>query len=180
MPGGSRYRRPTMSRRRRAVALVSVLAGVLLGACSGGDGHAVGADRVDLSKLQVVEADGTETSLARYERKPLVMNFFASWCVPCKTELPAIESVHRTLGDKVTFVGVDTKDIADDGAAMVDAANLTYDIVSDPKGNVITAVAGVGMPTTLLVDPDGKIVASHTGALTASELTSLIHDKLPG
>src|SRR5262245_35320324 len=92
--GGSRYRRPTMSRRRRAVALVCVLVGVLFAACSGDDSHPVGADRVDLSKLQVVGVDGTETSLGRYERKPLVVNFFASWCVPCKTELPDIESVH--------------------------------------------------------------------------------------
>ena len=122
--------------------------------------------------------DGGSTSLSAYRGTPVVLNFWATTCAPCIKEMPAIESVHQALGDKVAFVGIDVRDSVSGGQEFVKRTGVTYTIGRDPSGDIFTSFDAVNLPTTVLIDAKGQVVASHMGALTAKQLQSLIDDKL--
>lgn len=110
--------------------------------------------------------------------KPVVVNFFGSWCVPCRTEAPAIESVFKELGDKIVIVGIAVHDGERAARAFVDAYGVTYEVGRDPSDKLLADFGVVQMPSTFFVSPAGKIVAELTGALTAGELRGLLASKL--
>lgn len=114
--------------------------------------------------------EGGLGSFADYQGKPLVVNVFASWCVPCAAEMPDLERVHQELGDTVTFVGVNLRDQVSDAKALVERTGVTYDILRDPSGELAEGMGVVGMPTTFFVSPDGSVVDTKVGALSADEL----------
>jgi cytochrome c biogenesis protein CcmG, thiol:disulfide interchange protein DsbE len=109
---------------------------------------------------------------------PVVVNFFASWCVPCVEEMPAIEAVHRSLGDRVTFVGLANQDRDEDALATVDATGVTYATYGDPDASAITYFGGLSMPTTVFIAADGTVVDVNNGPLTEAELRAKITDLL--
>ena len=122
--------------------------------------------------------DGEEASVADYAGTPMVVNFFASWCVPCVLVMPAFEQVHQDLGDQVAFVGVNVQDSETEGQAIVDDTGITYDVGRDPDGSLLASFGGVAMPTTVLVDADGTIVRVLSGATSAEELRAAIDEDL--
>jgi thiol-disulfide isomerase/thioredoxin len=122
--------------------------------------------------------DGAEASLTDYEGTPLVVNFFASWCVPCVTEMPAFEQVHQSFGDQVAFVGLATRDQLEDSQGIVEDTGVTYDVGRDVRGDILTALGGVSLPTTVLVAADGTVTSVNSGELSGEELTTLIEDEL--
>lgn len=109
---------------------------------------------------------------------PVVVNFFASWCVPCVEEMPAIEAVHRSLGARVTFVGLANQDRDEDALATVDATGVTYATYGDPDASAITYFGGLSMPTTVFIAADGTVVNVNNGPLTEAELRAKITDLL--
>ena len=109
--------------------------------------------------------------------RPAVVNFFSTTCAPCVTEMPAFERVHRSRGD-VAFIGVDVQDQVAAGRKLIKRTGITYEALRDPPGDLLRNVGGVGLPTTVLIDAKGRVVATHTGALTERDLRSLIADKL--
>jgi cytochrome c biogenesis protein CcmG/thiol:disulfide interchange protein DsbE len=122
--------------------------------------------------------DGGSMALSDLRGTPVVLNFFAEWCPPCVQEMPDFEAVHQELGDEVAFVGIDVRDAVDKGKEIVEETGVTYTIGRDPSGEIFQSFDAVNMPTTVLLDEDGVVVASHPGALTADELRDLIADKL--
>ena len=122
--------------------------------------------------------DGTEASVADYAGTPMVVNFFASWCVPCVREMPDFEEVHQALGDQVAFVGINMQDSVIKGEELVEDTGVTYDIGRDPDGSLLASFGGVAMPTTVLVDADGTIVRVLSGGTTAEELRAAIDEDL--
>jgi thiol-disulfide isomerase/thioredoxin len=156
-----------------AVAAVAVLAAVALrGGGGGGDAG------LDARPLAFTRFDGSTGTLGDYAGRPLVVNFFASWCEPCKRELPAFVEVHGRRGAEVAFLGVNVNDPADEGLAMAEAYGLAYDVVRDPAQELVRAVGGTRMPLTLFVTPDGRVLEAHDGELDASELEAGIDDLL--
>jgi thiol-disulfide isomerase/thioredoxin len=124
--------------------------------------------------------DGGRSSLAALHGTPVVLNFWATTCAPCIREMPAIESVHKALGDRVTFVGIDVRDSVSGGQEFVKRTGVTYTIGRDPSGDIFTSFDAVNLPTTVLIDAGGTIVATHTGALDEAKLRSMIDSKLLG
>lgn len=122
--------------------------------------------------------DGQEASLRDLVGTPLVINFWASWCAPCIAEMPAFDEVHRAAGDQVTFLGLNVTDGVEPARVMIERTGVTYDLGRDPSGDVLAALGGVTMPTTVFVAADGTIVASHAGQLDGDELTASIADEL--
>ena len=108
------------------------------------------------------------------------MNFFASTCAPCVTEMPAFEEVYQDLGgEQVAFLGLAVADRPEDAQALVDQTGVTYPTAPGP-GRLPSSPrwAASCCPTTVLLDADGTVVATHNGALDADELRALIADEL--
>jgi cytochrome c biogenesis protein CcmG, thiol:disulfide interchange protein DsbE len=122
--------------------------------------------------------DGGQASLADYQGEPVVVNFFGSWCAPCVEEMPAFESVHQELGDRVRFVGLAVNDSVDAAQDLVERTGVTYDVGRDAAGRMFEAFGVVNMPSTFLVSADGRVVASHPGKLTADQLRELVGEHL--
>jgi cytochrome c biogenesis protein CcmG, thiol:disulfide interchange protein DsbE len=145
---------------------------------TGGDGQ---ADESTLAPDVAFEHfdEGEVAHLADWRGKPVVVNFWASWCPPCVAEMrDALEPLHQDLGDRVVFLGINLQ--ATEAAALdvIEETGVTYELARDQDGDLFTAFGGFGMPLTALVDEAGTVVASHTGAITRSELEALIVDQL--
>lgn len=123
-------------------------------------------------------ADGPPVDTAAYRGEPLVVNFWATWCPPCVEEMPEFQAAHAELGDDVAFLGVNVNDAPSNAEAFVDELGVTYDLAVDVEGDYYRDVGSAGMPTTLAVDADGRIVGRHAGALSGAELRAWITEHL--
>lgn len=124
--------------------------------------------------------DGSMGSFADYRGQALVVNFWKSTCVPCVREMPDFQRVHTSLGDEVTFLGVDVIDDPDDAEAFADEAGVTYELIRDPDGSISRAFAVDILPVTALVAPDGTIIDTHFGRISADRLCDKINQSLLG
>ncbi len=109
-------------------------------------------------------------SLAQLRGRPVLVNFWASWCVPCRKEAPLLETAHRHLGDRVAFVGVDTNDTRAAALSFLHQTGVTYPSAYDPHGTAATTYGLFGLPTTVFVSPGGRILERNVGALTSGSL----------
>jgi hypothetical protein len=91
--------------------------------------------------------------------------------------MPALEAVHRTLGDQITFLGMDVQDTVEGGKAFVDTVGITWELGRDPDAAILQgALGGVGLPTTVVLDRNGAVVFSHLGPLDVAGLTKTLRD----
>lgn len=109
--------------------------------------------------------------LTEFAGKPVVINWFASWCDPCRREMPAFQQAHEALGDSVEFLGVNFLESSDKAVSILDETGATFPAVLDPNGAVsdhyrITQ----GLPVTMFIDADGIVRAIHTGEVEPDEL----------
>jgi len=170
--------------------LAAVGAALLLGAgdeSSAGGGSDSGPYRLTpVGELPASAADVTLSPLdGRPDRrlgellgsKPVVVNFYASWCGPCVTEMPAFEQVHRELGDKVTIIGVAYQDSDEDARATVERTGVTYPTFGDSGQDAMTYFGGISMPTSVFIDARGNVVDVRSRALNSDELRSALEDR---
>ena len=118
------------------------------------------APRVELPGLR-----GGRVRLADLRGRPVVLNFWASWCPPCLAEMPEFERVHRRLGDRVAFLGVNQRDQAQAAERLARASGVTYPLATDPAGRVFDTFGGLGMPTTVFIRADGTVAEIFAGQL---------------
>jgi thiol-disulfide isomerase/thioredoxin len=106
--------------------------------------------------------------------RPEVINVWASWCGPCRQEMPMLESAHLTYGDQVLFIGVDSRD--ERGAALRFLADvgITYPQVFDANARFAASVGTMGIPFTVIVDASGSIVYRQFGTTTGEMLRSAL------
>jgi cytochrome c biogenesis protein CcmG, thiol:disulfide interchange protein DsbE len=110
--------------------------------------------------LRRLSGDG-DISLRSFRGKTVVLNFFASWCHPCKREAPVLEQLWRKdRTDRLVVLGVDTgPDSAGDGRRFVQAHGITYPVVFDPNAGIASnRYALPGLPVTYVLNPEGRIV----------------------
>lgn len=123
-------------------------------------------------------AGGPEVNLADFRGKPLILNFWATWCAPCVKEMPEFKRAAEEFGDAVTFLGVDVEDAPPNAEPFVKRLGINYPLAIDPRRELYRSVGNFGMPTTLFVDPDGLVQYRHTGPLDAEELRALAAEHL--
>jgi cytochrome c biogenesis protein CcmG/thiol:disulfide interchange protein DsbE len=156
---------------RRTIATVALVA---LVACTGGDSGRGANTPVDATFRRF---DDSSTSFTAFRGKPLIVNFFSSTCAPCRTEMPALEAVHRSLGDQVTFLGMDVQDTVEGGKAFIATVGITWELGRDPDGALLQSLVKVlGLPTTVVLDRDGRIAFTHLGPLDVDGLTGKLRD----
>ena len=167
-----------------AVALVALLAyGVLSGGDESGIDNAIAkgerpaAPDLDLPRL---EAPG-RASLEDYRGKVVVLNFWASWCAPCRDEAPVLERWHKRIQSQGgTVLGVDGLDAVDDAKAFVRRYGLTYPNVRDVEGKWREPFGSAYYPDTFVIDRQGRIAALTRGpvdeAFLAREVPPLLRE----
>lgn len=132
-----------------------------------------------LEKLQLPALEGGGTiDYTSLSDKPLVINFFASWCPNCVGEMPGFEQVHQKLGDQVSFLGISQSDSASASIALAHQTGISYQTAIDSAGVFFHAAGGTGMPTTIFVRPGGEIADVWVGGLDQTSLEGLITQDL--
>ena len=108
---------------------------------------------------------GGREALADYRGKVVVLNFWGSWCDPCRTESPLLERWHRRIAQAGagTVLGVDALDVSADAREFVREFRLTYPMLKDREGEVPAEYGVTGYPETFVLDPQGRIAALRRG-----------------
>ncbi len=115
--------------------------------------------------------DGGEFQLSDHEGRPLIINFWASWCPPCRQESPAFERQWRRYRDTgIQFVGVDIQDDVSDAEAYVREFGLTFPNGLDPDGKITIDYGVIGLPVTFFVGSSGIVEGRWVGAIPEEKL----------
>jgi cytochrome c biogenesis protein CcmG/thiol:disulfide interchange protein DsbE len=122
---------------------------------------------------------GEGFNLAEQRGKPVMVNFWASWCPPCRDEAPVLERAWRAFKDRgVVFVGVDVWDAEADARAFVQRYDITYPNGPDPSGEVAIEYGVTGLPETWFLDREGRLVRRWVGALNDRQITAFLEEAM--
>ena len=129
-------------------------------------------DKKKIENIEFIKSEGEKVSLNNFKSNPLIINFWATWCAPCKKELPDLNLLDQKLEKykiDVLTISIDKKNIKDQIKFLSKngASDLTH--FFDKKMNIFKAMNLRGVPTTLLVDKTGLVVSKHEGILKWSE-----------
>ena len=175
-----------------AVGLLAIVAVVVVGLLQAGDGESSDADRTSLSPAEVREPlTGQPPVLAALHRRsgqlvpggldrfdeelrslrgfPVVVNLWASWCGPCKFEIPFLQRQFREHGTKVAFLGVNSDDSESGAREAAAKLPMPYPSVVDPRANLAGRLGARGLPVTVFYDREGKEAYVHQGAYPDAE-----------
>lgn len=143
---------------------VTVSGGAVIGA---GRGPQVGDPAPEFALRAL---DGDTVRLSDFAGRPVLVNFWASWCPPCRAEMPRFEEAHAA--GRVVVLGVNTLDADNEAEARAAARDLgvTFPVLFDEQGDAQRAYSVRGLPTTFLVGPDGRILAVHPGEISQALL----------
>jgi cytochrome c biogenesis protein CcmG/thiol:disulfide interchange protein DsbE len=151
-----------------AVALIIVGATVGAGAPTA---HSLG--KAKNFTLSVLGDPGQRLSLRSMTGRPVIVNFFASWCTPCQKETPLIARFYRAKQGQVRIIGIDVNDSASAAMSFVHRSGVTYPLALDPLPmKTATAYGLPGLPATFFLNARHRIVKRVFGAVTQAELTS--------
>ena len=118
--------------------------------------------------------DGGSFQLSDQRGKPVVLNFWATWCGPCRNDLPAIQKAAEHLGDNVVFAAVDQGEEADLVQSFVEEMGLTFTVPMDAGGEVGVVYNVTGLPTTFFIDRNGVIQSLWMGEMNSVTLAENI------
>ncbi len=123
--------------------------------------------------------DGGELNLSSLKGSPVVINFWASWCPPCREEALVLEKISRLYRDRgVTVVGVDIQDTETDARAFIEEFGITYPNGPDLEGRITIDYGVGGIPVTFFVDRDGLIVNRWVGPISEALLVAWVEELL--
>jgi cytochrome c biogenesis protein CcmG/thiol:disulfide interchange protein DsbE len=130
-------------------------------------------------EIPLYAADST-LSLSRLAGRPVVVNFWASWCLACRDEAQVLESGWREHGAEVAFVGVAVNDESQAAREFIERYGKTYLLGPDRDGSIAVDYGLFGVPETFFIAPDGRILAKHVGPLTSEDLERRIAELQAG
>jgi cytochrome c biogenesis protein CcmG/thiol:disulfide interchange protein DsbE len=118
-------------------------------------------------------------TLADQQGKVVLVDFWASWCQPCRDEAPALQRVYQNYHTRgVAFIGIDVFDQNDDALAYIRQFGLTYPTATDPGGEVAIEYGLAGVPEKFLIDKQGRLVRRFVGPMTEDTLRGLLDEQL--
>lgn len=170
------------ARRIITAALAAVI--VVLCACGGDDadrnGAVVGGTRTTLPDLTLEPLVAGDAALDLGSlRGPAVVNLWATWCGPCRRELPAFQEVSTSYPD-VRFIGVDIGEDTGAARAYLDELGVSFEQFADSDAALTDAIGAASLPVTLVVAPDGSIATEHLGPMSVDQLADAISELSAG
>jgi peroxiredoxin len=122
-------------------------------------------------EFSLFNLNGEEVSLSNFSGQPVVINFWATWCAPCRVEMPAIQSRFEKFKDQgLVVLAVDFDEPSDIVSDFRDELGLTFEILLDPGAEVQQLYRNRAYPTTFFIDPNGVIQVQHFGPMTEDQM----------
>ena len=124
-----------------------------------------------ITSVELTDGSGVVYDIQQLEGTPSVVNFFASWCTPCRKEMKEIEEISAVWGERVVFIGINSQETnIDEAKKLVEDTGVTYTILYGGDSKLLEEVGAVGMPFTLFVIPDASIAGRYLTALDSEDL----------
>jgi len=170
---------------------ILVVGALILAACGGGDGvddsNQPSGDLAQDFSIIVYQGEGVlgASSLSLNQMlalgKPVVLNFWAGLCPPCRAEMPDLQRVHDRFSDRILLFGLDVGPFVllgtqEDGKELLNELEITYPAGTTEDAKVVQAYEIRGMPSTFFIKPNGEIQKKWTGLLNESKMAELIED----
>lgn len=154
---------------RRLFVLFGALAIVLTACSSSGDSAGDGP----LPEVELEFVSGGTYTVAGAAEQPRVLNLWATWCAPCRAELPIFDEVAAETDD-IDIIGINVGDTGEQASELIDELGLSFPQVLDPEGRIQRFLRITGMPSTIFIDANGEVLDIHAGEVDRSELLALL------
>ncbi len=155
--------------------LVGVLAAlamlVVLASCGG-------SDSADSAPPLPALDESTLADIVTNSTQPVVLNVWASWCIPCRSEAPLLAAAHAEFGDRVRFVGLDVQDSQSEAADFIAEFGLEFENYFDFDALGRQTLGGIGVPITYFIAPGGSVISTHNGVIDERTLVLGIDELL--
>jgi len=129
--------------------------------------------------LPCLQPPPTSVRLAGLTARPTVVNLWASWCQPCRPEMPMLQAAHQRWSGRVRFLGVDVRDDPANARDFLATVGVTYPQVVDAAGRLPALLGSPGVPVTIVLSSDGVVVWRRLGTVGRGELTRVVEAQLP-
>jgi peroxiredoxin len=173
----------------QAAMIVATIGLLLLGKTSSASEHlfqAMGMGKLPAKRaadFTLPDVEGRQVTLHHYRGKVIFLNFWATWCIPCREEMPAMEQLHREFQPQgLALLALNLKETPDQVKAFFDQHRLSFTALLDESGSVFRDYQVMGLPTTYLIDHEGTLLARGVGGRdwTRNEGKDLIRALLAG
>ena len=156
-----------MTARTASAALALALVVVACGSDTAVDGPPL--EELSPARLEAILSE---------EARPSVVNIWASWCLPCRSEAPLLRTAHESLGDDIRFIGVAVADRQGDARAFLAEFDLTFENYFDPGRQIPGSLGRTGVPLTFFFDQAGELVHAHAGVIDERTLAIQLDELL--
>ncbi|MBI2706643.1 MAG: TlpA family protein disulfide reductase [Actinobacteria bacterium] len=165
-------------RRRWTIGMAAVMA-VVVGLLGLAARDAKRGERLPLRPapafdLERLDQPGARLQLADHRGRPLLINFWASWCPACREEMPELQAVAQKFGGRLDVIGVNMWDSRADAVALLTELGVTYPTGIDPDGGVVRDYGVSQVPSTMFVTADGRLAARANGKPSPVELQEML------
>lgn len=123
----------------------------------------------------LTDLEGDSINLSDYQGKYVLLNAWATWCPPCRAEMPDLNEFHQAHKDKgFEILAINAGETRDLAAQFADSIELGFKVVLDSDGTVLNGLGITGFPTSILIDPEGKVAMIHIGMISPEDLNSKV------
>lgn len=169
------------SKKGMALAVTLLAAGFLVAGCKKApesekpvESQQAPAQSRQAIPFSIKTFEGKEVALQDLKGKPVVVNFFASWCGPCQMEAPALREAFTEFGSRVQFVAVAIDDSEEGARAFLQEFNLKFPAGLDSTGDIMKNYNIFGIPKTFFIDRNGHVLYEHSGVIVREDLNAAI------